>query len=70
MNKCQTETLKPSRPGLKVFNPATGLHLKEDGEEVVINLYWLRMKDCGDVVVVKKIESKKISAKNNSEVSK
>lgn len=59
MSESKTEILKPSKPGLKVFNPATGLHLNENGEEIVINLYWRRMKDCGDVVVVKKPETKK-----------
>ena len=66
----KSEILKPSKPGLKVFNPSTGLHLKEEGEEIQDSLYWRRMKDCGDVVVVKKPEPKKESAKNNSEVSK
>lgn len=46
--------LKPSKDGLKVFNPATKLHLRKEGDEVVINNYWRRMIGCGDVVEVKK----------------
>lgn len=45
--------LKPAKDGLKVFNPATGLHLNANGEEISISSYWHRMIKCGDVVEVK-----------------
>lgn len=69
-----SKILKPSKEGLKVFNPATGLHLKPEGEEIHDSLYWRRMQKCGDVVEVKPsapaTETKKQSPKNHSEVSK
>lgn len=68
------KVLKPGKDGLKVFNPATGLHLKEKGEEVSMSSYWKRMIKCGDAVEVKPAQkqdhqsNKKQSQKNNSEV--
>jgi hypothetical protein len=64
--------LKPSKAGLKVFNPATGLHLKPEGEEVAMSNYWHRMIKCGDAVETAPAPEKKKetqpSKKNNSEV--
>lgn len=63
--------LKPSKEGLKVFNPATSLHLKPEGEEVAMSNYWHRMIKCGDVVETKPAPEKKketsTSKKNISE---
>lgn len=61
--------LRPSKPGLKVTNPATNLHLKEEGQLVALTSYWRRRLSCGDVVEVKeqpkqekKIQPKKVSS--------
>lgn len=51
--------LKPSREGLKVYKPETRLHLKEEGETIVLNKYWRRLIKSGDVVVVKDPEKAK-----------
>ena len=64
--------LKPGNGDLKVFNPATGLHLNKDGEEVKMSTYWLRMLKCGDAVEVlpqpkQEPQPKKQSQKNNLE---
>ena len=45
--------LKPSRKGLKVANPKTNLHLKDEGELIALTSYWRRRLNCGDVVEVK-----------------
>lgn len=44
--------LKPSREGIKVFNPATKLDLKPEGEEVAMSNYWIRRIQDKDVVEV------------------
>lgn len=49
----QTETVKPARAGLKVRDPERGGHLREDGDTVPLNSYWLRRKADGDVISVK-----------------
>lgn len=46
------KTLKP-KDGLKVFNPATGRHLKPEGEEVVMSNYWYKIERSGDASEVK-----------------
>lgn len=66
--------LKPSKEGLKVLNPATSLHLPEDGKEVEINSYWRRRLEAGEVVEVtaKKVSmpSQKIEKKQESKAKK
>ena len=69
--------LKPANEALKVFNPATGLPLNGNGEEVGMSSYWRRMILCGDAVEVKqdaapvksaqKQNQKRNVQKNNSE---
>lgn len=60
--------LKPGK-GLKVFNPATGLHLNSEGEEVSMSNYWRRMINCGDAVEVSPIIKKQIQ-ENKKAISK
>lgn len=57
--------VKPKRKGLKVFNPSTKLHIKESGDEVVMNNYWKRrLKDDEiEVAEIKKKAAKKTSKK-------
>lgn len=63
--------IKPKR-GLKVFNPATKLHLKESGEEIVMSTYWKRRFKDDEIEMVeqakpvKKTKTKK--TKNIQEV--
>lgn len=63
--------LKPSRPELKVYNPATGLHLKNEGDFIVLNKYWRRLLKAGDVEIEKAEEPKpapkKASSRNNNQ---
>ena len=69
--KSEFKSLKPSNDGLKVFNPATGLHLKPDGEEVAMSNYWQRRLLSKEVVECEQLPEKKNvkdSKKNNSEV--
>jgi hypothetical protein len=65
--------LRPSKPGLKVSNPATNLHLKDEGEFIALTSYWRRRLNCGDVIEVKeepKKEKKNQPKKFNSNVEK
>lgn len=50
--KTEFKKLKPKSDDLKVFNPATGLHLKNEGEEVAVDNYWRRRLKTGEVVAV------------------
>lgn len=45
--------IKPTSPKLKVLNPQTNLHIKNDGEQIVLNKYWRRLIKAGDVEIVK-----------------
>lgn len=71
MNK--SVVVRPKK-GLKVFNPATRLHIKESGEEIVISTYWMRrFKDkeielVEPVVAVKTVKKTKKSSKKSMEV--
>ena len=63
--------LKPSREGIKVFNPANKLDLKPEGEEVAMSNYWQRRLLSKEVVECEQLPEKKNvkdSKKNNSEV--
>ena len=60
--------IKP-REGLKVFNPATMLHLKKDGEDIVLNPYWRRMLKCGDAELVKKQSKPRVSKARKSKTN-
>lgn len=66
----KTVKVKPKK-GLKVFDPATKLHLTDEGKEVPYSMYWRRMINCGDVEVVRpeKKATKKASKPKKSEVS-
>lgn len=69
--KSEFKSLKPSNDELKVFNPATGLHLKPEGEEVAMSNYWHRRLLSKEVVECEQFVEKKSfkdSKKNNSEV--
>lgn len=61
--------VKPKK-GLKVFNPATKLHIKESGEEIVMSTYWQRRFNDNEIEQViaekapKKSESKKTKKTN------
>lgn len=59
--------VKPSSKKVKVFDPATKLHLKEEGKEVPKSNYWLRRLRDGDIVEIKKEESKAIRKSNKNE---
>lgn len=77
LNNQKPAIVKPSKKELKVYNPATRLHLNEDGVSVVLNKYWRRLIKSGDVVVVEKAikkvkevkESKEKKSSRNKEVS-
>ena len=45
--------VKPARPGLVIRDPATGIPLPDDGDEVAESQFWLRRKHDGDVVAAK-----------------
>ena len=58
--------VKP-KEGLKVFNPATKLHIDESGTLIVWSTYWQRRFNDGEIEIVKpektikkKTKSKKI----------
>jgi hypothetical protein len=69
----QKAVLKPSKAGLKVMDPQTGLHLSPEGKEVPLTNYWRRRIICGDCIEVKtepkavKVQTKKTNNKNESE---
>ena len=69
----QKAVLKPSKAGLKVMDPQTGLHLKSEGKEVPLTNYWRRRILCGDCVEVKqekpqaKVQVRKANNKKESE---
>lgn len=52
------KVLKPSREDLKVFDPATKLHLPKEGKKVKLTSYWRRRLSCGDCLEVKEEEKK------------
>jgi hypothetical protein len=54
--------LKPAKAGAKIIKPQNGKFLHEEGEEIVIDKYWRRRMNAGEVVEVKK-EVKKVSKK-------
>lgn len=65
--------IKPSNPKLKVYDPATGLHIPAEGKEVSSSKYWRRLIKTGDVVAVvekifkpKKEDEKKQKINNNN----
>lgn len=70
--KSNFKILRPSNGDLKVYNPATGLHLKPEGEEVAMSNYWYRRLLSGEVVEVEQfiapVKKESNSKKNNSEV--
>lgn len=57
------KVLKPSKKGLVIINPQTGLKLKEEGQAMVMSVYWARRLKCGDVLeVLQKNVGKKVSS--------
>ncbi|MBE9542497.1 MAG: DUF2635 domain-containing protein [Proteobacteria bacterium] len=56
--------IKP-KEGLKVFNPATKLHIKESGELIVMSTYWQRRFNDNEIELVKKEVKKKIENKKS-----
>ena len=68
MNMNKSVVIKPKK-GLKVFNPATKLHIKESGEEVVVSTYWMRRFREGEIEVIEPAvklskKTKKVSKKS------
>jgi len=59
--------------GVKVFNPATKLHIDSEGAEVILSTYWRRIIKSGDVEVIQEKTKEKVSkpkkTKNNIEKS-
>lgn len=58
-SKREFKKLKPKSDDLKVFNPATGLHLVKEGAEVALDNYWRRRLKAGEVVEVAPVSDKK-----------
>ena len=57
--------LKPSDKSLKVFDPATKLHLPMEGKKVAKSSYWMRRIADGDVVEAKEPIKKKVIKKES-----
>lgn len=53
------------QPYLTIPDPANGDYLPVDGREVVVDQYWMRRLDCGDVVE-KQAKDEKLKAKGKS----
>ena len=51
--------LKPAKKGLKVFNPKSGKSLSESGELVILDKYWRRRYNAGEVVECKPAKAEK-----------
>lgn len=59
--------LRPAN-NMKVFNPSTGLHLSESGEEVILDTYWRRRILDKEVIEVREeVKNKKSSKKTKEE---
>ena len=68
MNMNKSVVIKPKK-GLKVFNPATKLHIKESGEEIVVSTYWMRRFRDDEIEIVEPAvkvskKTKKVSKKS------
>lgn len=48
--------IKPA-PGIKVRDPVTRQHLPESGKDVLLDSYWVRCLESGDVLLVKPTET-------------
>lgn len=59
MHKPNRVFVKPKSPGLKVRYPEFKRHLKDKGETVELNPYWVRRQEQGDVTISSEVPVRK-----------
>lgn len=59
----ETIFIKPAQPGIKVRDPVTKQHLREDGEHKPRSTFWLRRLAAGEVVMVQQAAEKSAAKK-------
>lgn len=65
-------SMKKVKPieGMKVLNPATNLHISEDGTDVVWSTYWKRRLNDGEIEIIEPEKPvKKATKKSNKKSS-